>query len=73
MIDGNDQTTQYLIDNELWVLTSCPHLLIYTRLQYIARKIGEINIQTINKIIYKNNVKWYKMKEKNSYAWNYDV
>jgi hypothetical protein len=32
-------------------------MLIYTRLQYIAHKIGEVNIQTINKIIYKNNVK----------------
>ena len=37
--------------------TSCPHILIYTRLQYIARKIGEVNTQTINKIIYKNNEK----------------
>jgi hypothetical protein len=37
--------------------TSCPHMLIYTRLQYIACKIGEVNIQIINKIIYKNNVK----------------
>jgi hypothetical protein len=37
--------------------TSCSHMLIYTQLQYITRKIGEVNIQTINKIIYKNNVK----------------
>jgi hypothetical protein len=37
--------------------TSCPHMLIYTQLQYIACKIGEVNIQIIIKIIYKNNVR----------------
>jgi len=62
-IPGVDQSPSTAV---IWILniyqlpptaecTGCPHVLIYyTRLQiYIARKIGEVNIRTINK----NNVK----------------
>jgi hypothetical protein len=36
-------------------------------------KLTEVTVTVIfsRKPLFQNNVKWFKMKEKNSYAWNY--